>query len=236
MATTIRSVAAYIRADGSETSSRAQGAVGITEPDLIAYVKAYSSKIPVGYFIGVAQRESGKVGDLFVTNEHDTDFKEDGSTYESFGIFQMGRTEAIRAHIIPTADNLIDPENNVKCAAVTFERNLDKIMDACRAYYGDYFTPQDELYCYLAWAHTAGYGEPVTSIGKYGLDWEALKVRNHPGSWMIDKMVPYAEFVLGETRRLYEFGTGEANTNEQETNVLLLIAGAGAFWLLTRGA
>jgi hypothetical protein len=224
---TVRSSAAYILSDGSESSNRGDAA-GIPESDLIQYWKAVSSRIPAGYALGVAARESGKAGDLYVTNEHDSDTQDSGDVYESYGIFQMGRTEAAKALVSPTAASIIDPQNNCLIAAVNFESNLDKILDAAGL-----DAPNDDVWCYLAWAHNAGVGQPVKSIQTYGLDWAALKARPQ-NDYMTNKMIPYAEYVLSETRRIPEIGTGEDNHHALSIGSLAVFIGLGALLWLQR--
>jgi hypothetical protein len=224
---TVRSTAAYIISDGSESNSRGD-ATGIPESDLIQYWKAVSSRIPAGYALGVAARESGKSGDLYVTNEHDTDTQDDGSEYDSYGIFQMGKTEAAKALIPPLASFLIDPQNNCLCAAVNFESNLDRILAAAGL-----DTPNDDVWCYLAWAHNAGVGQPVKSIQTYGLDWAALKARPQ-NDYMTNKMIPYAEYVLSETRRVPDIGNGEDNHHALSVGSLLVFVGLGALLVFER--
>ncbi len=233
MASTVstQSTARYITSDGSESSSRGD-ATGIPEGDLIQYWKQVSSRIPAGYALGVAARESGMSGDLYVTNEHDTDVKtkDDGSTttYDSYGIFQMGKTEAVKAKVPPIASFLIDPQNNCLCAAVSFESHLDDILDAANL-----DAPNDDVWCYLAWAHNAGVGEPLTSIKKYGLDWAALKARDQ-NDYMRNKMIPYAEFVLGEVHRVPDIGDGSANHDSLINGSLLVLVGIGLLLVFER--
>jgi Transglycosylase SLT domain len=235
----ISSQSRYILSDGSESSSRSS-AVGISEGDLIIFWQAYSSRIPPGYALGVAKHESGMEGGLYVTNEHDTDTKtkDDGTVvvYDSYGIFQMGKTEAIKAHVIPTADALIDPENNVKCAAIVFESNLDKILAAFRDKYG-YETPlTDDVWRYCAWGHNAGIDEPVKSIATYGMDWQAALNRNQ-NEWFYNKLVPYTDDVVAEIQRTSAIPLGDGGSNHYEEENYGLIAGAIIVggWLLSRG-
>jgi hypothetical protein len=240
---TYASHAYYIDSEGNEQSSRSQYAVGITEGDLILYAQAYSSRLPPGYFIGVAKKESGVIGDLIVTNEHDVDDQRNDETgetrqYNSYGIFQMGKTEAIKAHVLPTADALIDAENNVKCAAVNFESNLDKILAADRENRNDSGDREidNDVLRYCAWGHNAGISEPVTSIEKYGLDWNSA-ISRQQNDWFVNKLIPYTDEIISEVIKNagIPFGDGASNTVERD-NGFLLIASAGVlYWLLERG-
>lgn len=224
---TVSSDAYYVKSDGSESQDRSD-ATGIDEITLSNLISRYSNRIPIGYFLGVAARESGKSGDLYIANEHDIDTQDDGSTYDSWGLFQMGRTEALLAHVIPTTEQMIDPENNVRCAAYTFERNLDKILAAAGI-----DSPSGDIWYYLAWAHNAGVNQPVTSIKSYGMDWQALKSRPQ-NEYVTGSLVPYAEFIYQEAERVPTIGTGDLNSVRTENGVLGIILGAGALWLLGR--
>jgi hypothetical protein len=221
---TVSSTAAYVQDDGSESPSRSDS-IGISDSALSTLWQAYSSSIPVGYARGVATRESGTNDDgNFVSNEHDTDTQDDGSTRETYGIFQMNLTEAAFALIIPpTPSALIDPENNIKCAAVNFQAHLDAIADASGT-----DTTNSDVWCYLAWAHNNGIGAVLTSILKYGLDWTALKARPQ-NDYMTSKLIPYAEAVQTATLADMTLGTGVSNNWGSESLIVLLFAGVALY-------
>lgn len=214
---TVSSTAAYVQSDGSEVTSRSSGAVGISLDAFATLWMAYSSRIPVGFAQGIQSRESGTLTDgSLCSNEHDTDLQDDGTTRETYGLFQMGKKEASLALVLPTADSLIDPENNVKCAAVTFEAHLDSILSEANL-----DDPTDDVWCYLAWAHNNGIGAVLKSIDTYGLDWAALQARQQ-NAYMTGKLIPYANAVLSATQANMTMGDGSANNYDAERLVVLL--------------
>ncbi len=225
---TVSSESRYIRPDGTEGSNRSQDALCISEGDLILFCQSYSSRIPPGYFLGVAQRESGMIGDQYVTNEHDTDYQDDGSTRETYGIFQMNKTEALKAHVIPTADALIDPENNIKCAAINFELNLDRILEA-----SNFTAINEDVWRYLAWGHNAGIGDPVKSIQRFGLDWQAAISRDQ-NEWFMGRLVPYTDAIVEQVRRSIPLGAGESNTYEEENLGLVALGVVAVGWMFRK--
>lgn len=237
MSHTVSSATYYVKSDGTETQSRSDGAEGIPEDTLIQYWKSVSNIIPAGYALGVAARESGKLDDgTYVTNERDEDTQDDGSTKTTYGIFQMNKAEAALAAVFFSQSSMLDPQNNCLIAAVTFNSHLDDIISAAQDYDENWTDNGVDKWAYLAWAHNAGVGEPVTSIKKYGLDWEATKTRNQQenNAYMVKKMIPYAEYVLGEVRRIPDIGNGEDNHHALTVGSLLVFVGIGALLLLER--
>ena len=233
-------MAAYVNADGSESSSRDAAAIGIDEGELVQVVRRYNRRMPVGFYVGSAMRESGVIQrsglKLYVTNEHDTDYKDDGSQYDSYGLFQLSKKEVGRSLNLPTLFNMIDPETQCEAFTVVMEAHLDKILGAASL-----DSPTYDTWCYLAWAHNAGVGQPVKSIGSYGLDWEALKVRNareNPAGYVTKKLVPYAEYIRKEIDRLADADIQVAGAEVDKDNsydikkVLLIVAATAGAMLL----
>lgn len=217
-------LAQYRLADGSLSGSRSD-AIYTDEATIVRLALQYSSTVPAGFFVGLGRNETG-----LASNECDTDFNDDGSVrIRTYGVFQLSRDEAIfaasaRAAIDP--EDLTDVETSVDvCAAVT-GAHYRAILAAAGL---DEASATVDVWCYVAWAHNAGLGEPIKSIRTYGLDWNALKARPQ-NDYMVGKLIPYAENVRTYVLAYPQKGQGSLMPATIRQLVVLFAIG----WLLWR--
>jgi hypothetical protein len=173
---------------------------------LLAVVRANTYGIPVGWFVGMAEREIGgrNVGGPFKWNEVAADFNEDGSSKggDTYGLFQV-RKSAFAASLSLGAlsdSAACDPATNAGAFCRRMNANLSAIRLAAPN------ASEFDVWCYLAWSHNAGLGDALRSIANYGLDWDAAKSRPQ-NDWFLDRLIPYAEHIATRATDYPDRGT-----------------------------
>lgn len=152
----------FKRDDGTFSSSRVD-AHRVDPSDVLAVARSVSSRIPGQFFVGTAQHESN-----FTVNERDSGDQGDGT--DSDGIFQLSRSEAVKAGH-PAAD-LFDLGDSATVFAILMHRNLDRILAAQEQWTGTGIPggPGD-VWAYLSMSHNQGIGAVEESIKRYGLNY-----------------------------------------------------------------
>jgi hypothetical protein len=205
----------------------------------------FTKTIPAWVAVGMAERETG-----FALNELDTE----DSGFQSLGIFQLSRAEAIKA-FRPEAD-LYSLDDSSAVLATILERNLDRILeiatDAASRGLGKMPISSgvviDDVWPFLALSHNLGLGNPenpnpggagvLPGIAHYGLNWPATFATAHPSML---RQLAYGDAALtGGSSWREEFAQitppENASTGAGTRMVILVAAGAaGALWLLTKG-
>lgn len=184
----------------------------LSEDDVLALARSASFGVPVGFIVGMAVRESG-----LHPYEIDTDYDADGNprTLKTYGLLQVNRLDAAVALVSPDEDSLCDPATNIKIGSTV----LDKYRTTLNLAAGGSSYSEDDMLCYMAWAHNNGIGAVAASVTKYGLDWAALKSRPQ-NTYMTGRLIPYAEAILAYAKKYpgdpssgaaYEEGTSDAD-------------------------
>lgn len=169
--------------EGGYSYSSDRSAADIRDADQIAQLGAQaSSLIPAGFFVGAAEKETSRA-----TNERDTEV----NGHVTYGLYQIDTSEQQSAGEGSDGVSLFDPIISTRVFAFIQEQRLRAIADAAGF---DISNPPADAWPYLAWAHNAGLGEPLTSIAKFGFDWAATVKRNtaEGNDYMINHMIPYA--------------------------------------------
>lgn len=181
----------------------------LTEADVVALARAHTFGLPVGFFVGMALRESG-----YCTNEIDTDYDEDGNPRpnKTYGLLMINRAEAAGAlNLIEAVDPslLADPAKNLAVGATIFAR-YKAALELAAGTRGDSPYTDDEMAAYVAIAHNIGIGIPggskgmVPSVLRSGIDWADFKSRNPSMS----RQASYGDTVIDYVRKYPELGNG----------------------------
>lgn len=190
----------------------------LSEDDMVAVARRAAFGVPVGFVVGVAKRESN-----WTTNQIDTDYDADGNPRDAktYGLCMITRAEALGALSLTAldTDGLLDPDTNVQVLCSLMAKYRIMLEEVAQ----DGFKEED-MWCYLAWAHNAGVGQPLGSIQKYGLDWEALKARPQ-NEYVTSRLVPYAEAIRTYAYKYSDVGGGSDDT------ILRVLFLAVAGWL-----
>lgn len=196
----------------------------LSEAEFVAKATVATWGLPVGFFLGMAERESG-----LAWNEEDTDYDENGEARDTrtYGLLQLSRKEMAAALDLGAIDPsfAIEPEANLRAGAATMARLSDALkLKASNSDYSD-----EDLMRYICWAHNAGLGgdQAGTSAEKYGIDWQACLARNSPGSYAGPggRLEKYSDAVI-ERARQYPFVGGGS-----DSSLFRLAVIAGALYL-----
>jgi hypothetical protein len=193
---------------------------------LESIVRANTSGIPVGWFVGMAEREIGgrTVGGPFKWNEVASDFDENGYSKgaDTYGLFQLRTSTMISALSLGALDDesACDPATNAAAFSRKMGTNLLAIQAAAPG------SPAFDTWCYLAWSHNAGLGDCLPGIVKYGLDWEAAKTRNGNNAWFQSRLIPYAEHIAQRASDIPDIGSGTNTMLPRLAFVAFLLWGA----------
>lgn len=199
----------------------------LTEEEMLEVARRASFGVPVGFVVGMAKRESA-----WTVNQIDTDYDADGNPRpaKTYGLCMITRSEALAALSLTAVDTdgLLDPDTNVHVLCTI----LARYRTALEAVAQEGYTEED-LWCYLAWAHNAGIGQAVKSVRTYGLDWEALK-RRPQNEYVTGRLVPYAEEIRSFAWRYTDATTGapEIGSGSDDTvlRLLFLFVAGWAGW------
>jgi hypothetical protein len=199
MGVTASSRSAYRQPDGSESTSRSNAIT--VDPATVA--ANAGGILPPGLYVGIAARETN-----FAINEHDTDFDANGNVVDnSYGLFQS-----------PNAGDISTDVNDFGAA-------MSSMQSICEGYYNqicnasgiDPSNPgNNDPFAYVCWAHNNGIGAVLQSISTYGMDWQATITRNQSAAsggdsgaqYMVNRMIPYANAVLGYIQQYPGSGSG----------------------------
>lgn len=224
---------AYWMPDRQALVTRAEGGAPLYLDvyQLLDVVRANTSGIPVGWFVGMAEREIGgrTLEGPFKWNEVATDYDSEGDVKggDTYGLFQLRKStfvEVLSSGAI-SDESACDPAKN----AAAFSRKMNNNLLAIRLAAPS--APDWDVWCYLAWSHNAGLGDVLPSIARYGLDWDAAKARPQ-NEWFRTRLVPYAEWIANRAADYPELGRG-TNTMLPRLAVLALAVFVG--WRLWHG-
>lgn len=191
------------------SSSEGGAPLYVSQAELEQLVRDNTSVIPVGWFVGTVERESGRKW-----NEVDTDYDADGNPRtgkDTYGLCQVRKSEFVQALSIGAIsdESACDPATNLSAFSNLMGRNLAAIRTAAPD------APDFDVWCYLAWSHNAGLGGVLKSIATYGLDWEAAKARPQ-NDWFRNRLIPYAEHIAN---RVNDFASNDPQTGEPVAEV-----------------
>lgn len=153
----------YRDEDGIFTTSRS-AAHHVAPDDIVRAWLAASSLISPRFALGTALHETN-----YIVNERSAGDQGDGS--DSDGIYQLSRSEAIRAGH-PAAD-LFDLEEATTVFAILMERNLEEIQSLAPDNAGS-----PDVRAYLSISHNQGMQAVRDTIKQHGLDWAGYVARN----------------------------------------------------------
>ncbi len=203
------------------SSSEGGAPLYLDASEVEAAVRANTSVVPVGFFVGMIERESGGKW-----NEVDTDYDEAGEPrtgLDTYGLCQVRKSEFLRALSLGAVSDeaACDPATNLQAFSNLMGTNLAAIRAA---------SPDAldfDVWCYLAWSHNAGLGSALKSIATYGLDWEAAKARPQ-NAWFTTRLIPYAEHIANRVGDFTSYDPQTGGTVSEVgngTNTMLLRLG-----------
>lgn len=173
--------------------------------DIVAAARRYSTTIPPGLIVGVAERETN-----YKYNECDIDYTDATKTVvkkKTFGLLQMTVGEYLKQLVminpLSPEDGACDLDNAIKAGCSLLKGHFDSVCNASNAAYAngkglavdDKLNPPPDVWAYVCWLHNAG-NEAITSINKYGMDWTATKSRNADNAYVSTRLQPYADKVI----------------------------------------
>lgn len=192
----VRQLTQFRRPDGT-LSDHAADAIVIQPEQVIEFVTPLYKTVPPGFFLGVALRECSHDGKM-CANMVCTDFDEHGRPRPllTYGILQINTDELKEAIALGNTNspdaNLCDEMVNLAVGVTLFEKKASEIASA-----GKICGITLDVLRYTAWGWNAGMSEPLKSISRFGLDWDALCNRdeNKKSPYMSQRMIPYANEV-----------------------------------------
>jgi hypothetical protein len=238
MPSAVKQTTTFYMPESGLALSRADGGSPLTlsTDEIVRLVRENTSGVPVGFFVGTIERESGGKWNQ-IDLDYDKDTGEAKIGEETYGLCMVRKSELVRALSLGAVSDAaaLDPATNLSAFSRVMNTNMAKLSAAAGAR-GE--SPSEfDLMCYMAWAHNAGIGSAVRSVSAYGLDWNAAKARPQ-NAWFTSRLIPYAEHIA---RRCADFtsvtdagehvaeqGTG---TDTGGLRVAVLLAGA---WLAYR--
>lgn len=173
--------------------------------DIVAAARRYSTSIPPGLIVGVAERETN-----YKYNECDIDYTDATKTVvkkKTYGLLQMTVSEYLKQLVminpLSPEEGACDLDNAVKAGCSLLKGHFDKVCDAANAAHAqgmglgvdDKLRPPPDVWAYVCWLHNAG-SEAITSIQKYGMDWNGTKARNSDNAYVSTRLAPYADRVI----------------------------------------
>ena len=177
----------------------------LTEEQMVEVARRATFGVPVGFVVGMAKRESA-----WTVNQIDTDYDAEGNPRpaKTYGLCMITQAEALAALSLAAVDTdqLLDPDTNVSVLCTLLARYRTALEAVAQEGYRE-----EDLWCYLAWAHNAGIGQAVKSVRTYGLDWEALKARPQ-NEYVTGRLIPYAEEIRSFAWKYQETGGGSDDT------------------------
>jgi hypothetical protein len=151
----------------------------------------WTARIPARVAVAMASHETN-----LTLNERDTEQHDDSSTVVTEGIFQLQRSEAVRA-LLPTAD-LMTLADSCQILAYLLEGYLDSIISVANDAYANGLgkapldgdgNPIDDVWAFVAVTHNAGPGSATAGVGSrgtlpgiahLGLSWPSAWTQAHP--------------------------------------------------------
>jgi hypothetical protein len=170
--------------------------------DIVASARRYSTTLPPGLLVGVAKRETN-----YKYNECDIDYTDASKNTvkkKTYGLFQMTVSEYLKQLVVinplSPEEGACDMDNAIKAACSLLNGHLDKVISAANASgmgirVDNKLNPPSDVWAYVCWLHNAG-SEAITSINKYGMDWNATKIRNVDNAYVHTRLEPYADEVI----------------------------------------
>lgn len=182
----------------------------LSDDDVLAIARRSTFGLPIGFFLGMAIRESGKA-----TNEIDTDYDADGNprSAKTYGLLQITQSEAAAALSLAAVDTdqLLDPDTNLYVGASTFDAYSAALAAAgFAAGAGGLPYVEDDVRKYVALAHNIGIGSATRSVATYGLDWSALVARPQKDLFR-QRQIPYCESIEKYSMQYPDIGTSSSS-------------------------
>lgn len=177
----------------------------LTEDQVVALARQHTFGLPVGFFVGMALRESA-----FTANQVDTDYDSEGNPRpaKTYGLLMLRRDEAAKAlgiaeTLAPEA-MLVDPATNLAIGAQVFAR-YQSALELAAGQRGDSPYYGEEMAAYVGLAHNWGLARQVRSVLSHGIDWATFAARNAT-EW--PRQVRYGNTIIDYVRKYPDTGNG----------------------------
>lgn len=177
----------------------------LDESEVVALARQHTFGLPVGFFVGMAYRESG-----FTANQVDTDYDKEGNPRDAktYGLLMLRRDEAAKAlglaETLAPESTLIDPATNLRIGAQVFAR-YKSALELAAGQRGDSPYYAEELAAYVGLAHNWGLSRQVKSVLSYGIDWPTFAARNAT-EW--PRQVRYGNTIIEYVKKYPDVGGG----------------------------
>lgn len=183
----------------------------LDESDVVALAQANTYGLPVGCFVGIANKESGYQPNLVST---DLDKNGNPRLLKTYGLLQLNFTDAGKAlklvktmQFAVSPESLVDPVINMQVGAAVFNVYANELRAAAATHGG---VPSDaDLCAYVGLVHNWGFSlNTLPGIVAHGLDTDAFATRN---AGLHDRQVAYMAQVFASTQQYPDVGGGPGN-------------------------